>query len=452
MRIKSKVNILAIIIIILPIIIYYYLTRFESESLINSDIHFYYVIFSSIIAILVGFASYLEFKRSKIEKIFYIAIGFMGVGVFYTFHALVTPNMTFVKIFEFPSMLTNINAFVLFGDLSRMWLAIMMFIPDNLFDQRGRFEIVFNGYFIFALFTILVVISYISLLNPELLPVFKNNDFTDTNFAILTKVITILFLGINALKYYYSYKAKQNTTILSFILGLCLIMETVIIFMISKPWSFNWWLAHNLFLLSYIVIGFGILYSYFYKRKYEYFDVLGQISRYTKLLEEKNIELNQLANFDTLTGLANRSHFINIAEEYLKVAIRNNYKFALLFIDLDRFKSINDIYGHQVGDELLKIVSKRIESAIKSNDLAARIGGDEFILLLKEIDKEKIIFITNRIMERLREPIIINDNNCTVGASIGVSIFPEDGNTLFKLIAKSDEEMYKIKNNFKSIY
>jgi diguanylate cyclase (GGDEF)-like protein len=449
---KKRIRIISLLIIVLPAFIYLYLNNFRTGLKINGDLHFYYVIFSSAIAILVGLASYLEYKKNKVEKIFYLSIGFIGVGVFYTFHALVTPNMTIGQFFEFPNMISNISVFVLFGDLSRFWLALMMFIPDNMFEQRFQIKKYFNGYVLFILFILLSGSIYFSLLTPEIFPVFKNDDLTDTNLAILTKVVTLLFLGINSLKYYYSYRAKQNITILSFIIGLCLIMETVIIFMISKPWSSNWWLAHNLFLTSYLVIGLGVLYSYFDKQKYEYFDVLGQINRYTKLLEEKNAKLNQLANYDALTGLSNRSHFITTTEEYLKNASIENTTFALMFIDLDYFKTINDKYGHQTGDELLKIISKKLTSIIKSNDMAARIGGDEFLILLKDVSQAQIDAISKRIIKRLTEPIIINENICRVGASIGVSIFPDNGNTIDELISKSDEAMYRVKKEGRNNY
>lgn len=116
---KKRIGIISLAIIALPAFVYLFINQYRTELKINGDLHFYYVIFSSAIAILVGFASYLEYKKNKIEKIYYVSIGFIGVGVFYTFHALVTPNMTIGPLFEFPDMISNINAFVLFGDLSR---------------------------------------------------------------------------------------------------------------------------------------------------------------------------------------------------------------------------------------------------------------------------------------------------------------------------------------------
>ncbi len=229
-------------------------------------------------------------------------------------------------------------------------------------------------------------------------------------------------------------------------------METATIFMISKPWSSTWWLAHNTFLLSYIVIGFGVLYSYFGKEKYEFFDVIGQINKNTKLLEEKNNKLNTMANYDSLTGLSNRRNFMATTEKYIKEAKKENSELALMFIDLDHFKAINDKYGHQTGDESLIICSKKITSTIKSSDIAARIGGDEFVLLLKDIDMEQIENIAKRILEKLTEPIIINGEKCVGGASIGISIYPKHGSTVDELISKSDEAMYNVKNTSRNNY
>ncbi len=450
---KKRINLLAIAIIIIPIFIYYYLDNYKTGAMNHGDFHFYYVIISSIIALLLGSAAYLEYKKSKVEKIFYISIGLIGVGVFYTFHALVTPNMTIVKLFEFPDMINNISVFVLFGDLSRLWLALMMFVPDNLFEQNNQIKKYFNGY-VLIIFTIILSGSvYYGLLTPEIFPTFTNNDLTNTSFAILIKIVTLLFIGINVVRYYYSYKAKSNVVILSFIVGLGLIMETVITFMISKPWSSTWWLAHNLFLMSYIVIGVGVLYSYFSQEKYGFFDVFGQIEKYTKLLEEKNIALSTLANYDPLTGLSNRRHFMSTAEECIKTAEKNNSMFILMFIDLDYFKSINDKYGHETGDELLKIVSKKIRSLIKSTDIASRVGGDEFVLLIKDVNRTQTENIAKRILDSVTETIIINGNKCHIGASIGISTFPNHGTTLDVLLSKSDEAMYSVKkegrNNFK---
>lgn len=449
---QKGINFIAYGIVLLPIFIYLFLTSLNLELSHQVEFHLYYVLGSSLAAFLLGFAAFLEYRKNKIDKIYFVALGFIGVGIFYSFHALVTPNMTFLKLFEFPDLASNISAFVMFGDLSRLWLALMIFIPDRLFEKNQKARKYFSGYVLIGFAIILSGLLYYGLLTPEIFPSFKNSDLSDTNLAVLTKVLTLLLIGVNTLRYYYSYKAKSNLSILSFVIGLVLIMETVIIFMISKPWSAEWWLAHNLFLSSYLIIGIGVLYSLFSKEKYGFFDVYGQIEQYMSLLEEKNKELDIIANLDSLTGLSNRRHFLITAEEHLEIAKKEQSTFALLFIDLDYFKEVNDEFGHKTGDELLKIIAIKISGLIKTSDVASRVGGDEFVLLLKNVDKSQIANIAKRIVNKLSETVSIGDYQCQVGASIGVSIFPQDGLTVDELFAKSDEAMYAVKQSGRNNY
>jgi len=114
---------------------------------------------------------------------------------------------------------------------------------------------------------------------------------------------------------------------------------------------------------------------------------------------------------------------------------------------------VNDQFGHKTGDELLKISAKKINSLIKSTDVASRVGGDEFVLLIKDVNRTQMEEVAKRILERFTEPVMINGNRCNVGASIGISVYPDDGVTIDELISKSDEAMYSVKqggrNNYK---
>jgi len=158
--------------------------------------------------------------------------------------------------FCFPDITTHINAFVFFGDASRFWLALLIFIPEfNNTNISTRFASKKVWLLIGALLSIL---SLMATLNPGIFPAVKFADGRDMYFSILFKVITLIILGIVILKFYASYHIKPNFSVLSLIVGNILIFQTVIIFMISRPWSSMWWLAHNLFLLSYITIGIGI--------------------------------------------------------------------------------------------------------------------------------------------------------------------------------------------------
>ena len=138
---------------------------------------------------------------------------------------------------------------------------------------------------------------------------------------------------------------------------------------------------------------------------------------------------------------------MDIIEKTIVLAKRGTTKLGLLFIDLDKFKSINDNYGHIVGDELLKVVTQRIKESISEEDVAARLGGDEFLVLLNTLKTQKDEkVVAEKILFNLQKPIIIKNNEIHITASIGLALFPSEGETLDQLITVSDNAMYKAKD------
>lgn len=171
-----------------------------------------------------------------------------------------------------------------------------------------------------------------------------------------------------------------------------------------------------------------------------------------KIAEET---INFQAHHDLLTNLPNRALLRDRLGLAISQAKREQEMLAVMFLDLDRFKNINDSLGHVIGDELLQQVSTRLKSCIREGDTLARFGGDEFTLLLPKIGngKEDISKIAGKINEVLKGPFIINGNELYVSASIGISIFPRDGKDMDTLIKHADVAMYHVKdtgkNNFK---
>ncbi|MEJ1297546.1 MAG: EAL domain-containing protein [Candidatus Sedimenticola sp. (ex Thyasira tokunagai)] len=160
-------------------------------------------------------------------------------------------------------------------------------------------------------------------------------------------------------------------------------------------------------------------------------------------IERSRKELSHLANHDPLTGLPNRHLF----QLRLEKAITKESQLALLFIDLDRFKNINDSLGHPVGDELLCAVTKRFQLRLRREDLLARLGGDEFIVLINhQISHEEAIAVATALIDCLKESFILSQNHgLFVGASIGISFYPDDGDEAHQLIKNADVAMYKAK-------
>ncbi len=201
------------------------------------------------------------------------------------------------------------------------------------------------------------------------------------------------------------------------------------------------------------------------------FNEHGTVAGYTGIVQDvtdrriADERIRHLANFDTLTGLPNRRQLIWRCERALEQARRQGHQCALLLIDLDRFKIVNDTLGHAAGDELLGEVARRLRSCVRHSELVlegalegvgarshrlleavGRLGGDEFVALLPEVaDEHDAERVANRIIDLMREPIYVAGQDCFVTASVGIALYPRDGETVADLLRNSDVAMYAVK-------
>jgi len=178
----------------------------------------------------------------------------------------------------------------------------------------------------------------------------------------------------------------------------------------------------------------------------------GQLETITFIMRDISAEkarqerLYRAANYDALTGLANRSFIRKQIERVISLAERHGRRFALLYLDLDHFKQINDSFGHEGGDELLKVVAERLLTTVRSTDLVARLGGDEFVIVMEEIgDDLEMVQLADRILTLLRQPVTVRDQELHLSASIGIADFPDCGRQVADLLHKADAAMYKAK-------
>ena len=161
--------------------------------------------------------------------------------------------------------------------------------------------------------------------------------------------------------------------------------------------------------------------------------------------EHEEMMIHQ-ANYDTLTGLASRQLTDARLALTMQMAKRNKKHVGILFIDLNKFKAVNDEHGHEVGDLLLKEVAHRIQSCIRKNDTASRIGGDEFIVVLADLQmKDNVKRVVEAILYEMSKPILINKISINIGVSIGISAYPDDGEDQKSLIKLADNAMYEVK-------
>ncbi len=166
---------------------------------------------------------------------------------------------------------------------------------------------------------------------------------------------------------------------------------------------------------------------------------------------EAEILIRRMALHDSLTGLANRNLLQQRLDEALRMAIRTNNKLSVMFLDLDGFKPVNDIYGHATGDKLLRIIADRLDGCAREVDTVARLGGDEFAIISTNIRKEiDTVKAAQRVLDSVRKPILIDGNTHCIGASIGISFFPDDSQNPEELFRMADVALYEAKNNGKN--
>lgn len=178
-------------------------------------------------------------------------------------------------------------------------------------------------------------------------------------------------------------------------------------------------------------------------------------SIFEDISEQKRSEevIWQHANFDELTGLPNRRMFQSSLDHEIKNSNRNHSRLCLMFLDLDKFKEVNDSLGHDTGDELLVQAAKRITQCVRESDIVARLGGDEFTIILPGQDKNhNLETVANKIIKSVAEPFYLNDGALYIGTSIGITFYPDDASTIEHLMSNADQAMYQAKADGRGRY
>ncbi|BCG64887.1 MAG: two-component system, chemotaxis family, CheB/CheR fusion protein [Methyloprofundus sp.] len=183
-------------------------------------------------------------------------------------------------------------------------------------------------------------------------------------------------------------------------------------------------------------------------------DITGKIVQFVSIFNDISVRkadeelIRYQANYDSLTGLPNRNLFLDRISIALKRAQRENKQLALLMIDLDRFKWINDTLGHKAGDVMLQETARRLQSSVRDSDTVARLGGDEFIIIVSELQHPSDTeMIANKIFAAFKAPLQLENHEVFISGSIGITIFPDDGNTVETLQMNADSAMYSAKED-----
>jgi diguanylate cyclase (GGDEF)-like protein len=207
------------------------------------------------------------------------------------------------------------------------------------------------------------------------------------------------------------------------------------------------WLATTISVASFSILAITLILSVIDSR------LASQTAGLVRSLRHANEKLHHQALHDGLTKLPNRILLEDRLDQAISAAQRAQRMFAVMFIDLDRFKTINDSLGHHYGDKLLQAVSQRLTEALRSEDTVARIGGDEFIIMLNEIAEPQVAAsVAQKLLESLAAPFVIEGQEQNISASIGISIYPNDGSDLRALMMHADGAMYHAKKTGRDNY
>lgn len=165
-----------------------------------------------------------------------------------------------------------------------------------------------------------------------------------------------------------------------------------------------------------------------------------------KLMDDERASMRQLAFHDPLTGLPNRRLFLNLLDQAMDHATRHQQSLALMFIDLDRFKSVNDTLGHACGDKLLVAVAERLGQTVRRSDVVSRLSGDEFAILITGTDQvDQLEALANKLIAAINQPFMIEAQSIEMRMSVGISLFPSEGVSAEDLLGQADSAMYQAK-------
>lgn len=409
-------------------------TRLESHA-----IHEVAIAIAIATSSFIAYITWRCYQHSREPFLRWLTLGFLGFTLVYLPHGLLTRTADH-----------NIFLFLLYGPASR--LVMMSCFIVGLFHygtQRDTREE--NSERRFWLFSVSLFLAIDLLVAGLAYSPFAGSLWLRTTLEggalTLALVSSILLLA----------RRPTSPLMLIFLLSLVMFMQSSVAFMLAKPWDHQWWLAHTIFAAGFFLLSYGVAQSYLTTRSFvtvfsmeQVLDDLRQQTRQTEIalqqLEQANQGLRHLAATDFLTGLTNRRKFMDDAQRQIQRSRHSRHPLALLALDIDHFKQINDRFGHGTGDQVLRKLAESMRSQLRPADLLGRMGGEEFLALMPETDAGQ----AREIAERLRQAVErdcqwLDDEQVNVTLSIGFANAEDEGYSLETLMKIADDRLYRAK-------
>ncbi|MFJ2987812.1 GGDEF domain-containing protein [Collimonas sp. NPDC087041] len=425
-----------------PIVLIAYLYFFQDPTLKfeNHLFHEIAIAGATLEGLFVTYVSWRCYQSSGEPLLRWLTLGFLGFTAIYALHGAFTGMAHH-----------NIWLFLLYGPASRLAMAILLLVGLLSFNQeadspelRAAPRRWLTWIAVFLLINILVgILAYSPIAgNPAV-------RLTMEGGALVFSAINITLMLIGRIR---------SPLMTVFGISISMFGLSSLAFILGRPWNHMWWLAHAIFAGGFFFLSYGIIQAFHTTRSFA--KVYSQEEMVNRLamamvktesaiqeLQRSNQMLAHLASTDSLTGAANRRHFIERVDAEIARAKRDNLPFSLLALDLDNFKSINDHYGHQIGDEVLQGFVQQSLDAIRPYDSIARMGGEEFMILLPQTTMDVAVTIGERVRSATENAVFksILIPRLALTVSIGVSQFGHDGTSIDTIFRAADERLYRAK-------
>ena len=425
-----------------PALLIAYLFYFQNPTR-NFEDHGFHIVAITVATLEGLFVTYVTWRcyRASGEPLLrWMTLGFLGFALIYALHGAFTGFAH-----------DNIALFILYGPASRLVMAILLLVallsygsPPDAEDRRTKARPWLTWIGLFVLIDVAVAAAAHSPIagSPAL-----RLSMEGGALAVSALNVTMLLL-----------RRIRSPLMVIFVISVTAFALASLAFILARPWNHMWWLAHAIFAAGFFLLSYGVVQAFHttqsFSAIYSQEELMARIAEETartesalRELQRTNQTLEQLVATDSLTGACNRRRFVEHVEAEIERVKRGAAPFSVLALDLDNFKSINDRYGHQVGDDILKAFVKKSVAAIRPYDGVARVGGEEFMILLPQTALEAARVVAERVRTAIAGTSFESGTQrLTVTVSIGASQSGLDGDTIEAILKVADERLYCAKH------
>lgn len=413
---------------LIPSLIIVYLHFFQDPTLLYDApvSHIIAISLATFTSTFIFYVTWRCYQDSGEVFLRWLALGFLGFTLIYAPHGLFTLQGE-----------QNPWLFLLYGPVSRLVMAACFLVAVLSFDkvdvtekQRSKLSVWIIAIVVFLLIDILVAIWALS-------------SWRAVAWLRLSMEYGAIVMYLISLAWMVRRRVRSPLMVL-YGISIAWFAQASLAFTYGIMWNHQWWLAHIIFAGGFLLLSYGLVQAYVSSRS---FAKVFSLPELLDQLRDANQQLKRLAATDHLTGVANRREFMCRLTQEMARSARSQSALSLLLIDLDHFKSVNDNYGHQAGDNVLIEFVSLVQSMLRPGDLLARVGGEEFTIMLTDTDFEQAIVTAERLRTAVQQHAIhTNDMEIYVTTSIGVASHDPSISTIDELMHLADQRMYKAKN------